>query len=67
MEGNGIMILLVLLVVYIAIFYFLKMRPDRKRKQEQDEMKRTLSPGDPGGHGRKKNPGVWGGGKNTRL
>ncbi len=47
MEGNGIMILLVLLVVYIAIFYFLKMRPDRKRKQEQDEMKRTLSPGDP--------------------
>ena len=47
MESHGLMILLVLLVVYIGIFYFLKMRPDRKRKQEQDEMKRTLAPGDP--------------------
>ena len=47
METNGLMILVLLLVVYIAIFYFLKLRPDRKRKQEQDEMKRTLAPGDP--------------------
>ena len=47
METNGLMIFVLLLVVYIAIFYFLKLRPDRKRKQEQDEMKRTLAPGDP--------------------
>ena len=47
MESNGLMILALLLVVYIAIFYFLKLRPDRKRKQEQDEMQRTLAPGDP--------------------
>jgi len=47
LETNGLMILVLLLVVYIAIFYFLKLRPDRKRKQEQDEMKRTLAPGDP--------------------
>lgn len=47
MENNGLMILVLLLVVYIAIFYFLKLRPDKKRKQEQDEMKRTLAPGDP--------------------
>ena len=47
MESNGLMILVLLLVVYLAIFYFLKLRPDRKRKQEQDEMKRALAPGDP--------------------
>lgn len=39
-------ILLALLVFYIVIFYFLKMRPDKKRKQEQDEMKKSLAPGD---------------------
>ena len=47
MESNGLMILVLLLLVYLAIFYFLKLRPDRKRKQEQDEMKRNLAPGDP--------------------
>jgi preprotein translocase subunit YajC len=41
-----ITILLVLLVVYIAIFYLLKMRPDKKRKQEQEAMKKALAPGD---------------------
>lgn len=46
METNGLMILLVLLVAYIAIFYFLKIRPDRRKRQEQDEMKRALAPGD---------------------
>lgn len=40
-------ILLVVLVAYIAIFYFLKMRPEKKRKQEQDAMKKALVPGDP--------------------
>ena len=40
-------ILLVLIVVYILIFYFLKMRPDRKRKEEKEAMKRALAPGDP--------------------
>lgn len=40
-------LLLILLIVYIAIFYFLKMRPERKRKQEKDAMKRALAPGDP--------------------
>lgn len=40
-------LLLGLLVFYIVIFYFLKMKPERKRKREQDEMKKTLVPGDP--------------------
>lgn len=44
---NYVLIIVVLLVVYAAIFYFLKMRPERKRKQEQDNMKRSLAPGDP--------------------
>jgi len=43
---DGMGIILALLVFYFVIFYFLKMRPERKRKREQDEMKRTLSPGD---------------------
>ena len=40
-------LLLILLVVYIAIFYFLKMRPEKKRKKEKDAMKKSLAPGDP--------------------
>jgi len=44
---NYMLIIVVLLVVYAAIFYFLKMRPERKRKQEQDTMKKSLAPGDP--------------------
>ena len=39
-------ILIILLVVYIVIFYFLKMRPDKQRKKEKDEMKKSLAPGD---------------------
>lgn len=39
-------ILLALIVFYILIFYFLKMRPDKKRKKEQDDMKKSLAPGD---------------------
>lgn len=41
-----LLFIVVLLVAYIAIFYFLKMRPERKRKKEQDDMKRSLVPGD---------------------
>ena len=40
-------LILIMLVVYIAIFYFLKMRPERRRKKEKDAMKRALVPGDP--------------------
>ena len=39
-------ILLALIVFYIVIFYFLKMRPDKKRKKEQEDMKKSLAPGD---------------------
>ena len=39
-------IVLVLLVVYIAIFYFLKMRPEKQRRKEQEAMKKALVPGD---------------------
>ena len=39
-------IILILLVVYIAIFYFLKMRPEKQRKKEQEAMKKALVPGD---------------------
>ena len=41
-----LLFIVVLLVAYILIFYFLKMRPERKRKKEQDDMKRSLVPGD---------------------
>ena len=40
-------LIIVLIVFYIAIFYFLKMRPEKQRKKEQEEMKRSLNPGDP--------------------
>ena len=43
---SSIILLIGLLVFYIAIFYFLKMRPDKKRKKEQEEMKKALVPGD---------------------
>ncbi|MDY3013624.1 MAG: preprotein translocase subunit YajC [Evtepia sp.] len=39
-------IILILLVVYIAIFYFLKMRPEKQRRKEQEAMKKALVPGD---------------------
>ena len=41
-----LLFIVVLLVAYILIFYFLKMRPERKRKKEQDDMKRSLVPGE---------------------
>ena len=44
--GNELTFILILLVAYILIFYFLKMRPDKKRKKEQDQMKKSLVPGD---------------------
>lgn len=43
---STIYLLLALLVFYVVIYYVLKMRPDRKRQKEQDEMKRSLAPGD---------------------
>jgi preprotein translocase subunit YajC len=33
-------------VVYFLLFYFLKVRPDRQRKKEKQEMKKSLVPGD---------------------
>lgn len=39
-------LLIILIVVYIVIFYFLKMRPDKQRRKEKDEMKKSLAPGD---------------------
>ena len=44
--GNELTFILILLVAYILIFYFLKMLPDKKRKKEQDQMKKSLVPGD---------------------
>ena len=35
-----------LVLVYVLIFYFLKIRPDNKRKKEKKEMKKSLEPGD---------------------
>lgn len=46
MEGTGTALLLGLLVVYFVVFYFLKMRPDRQRRKEKQEMKKSLMPGD---------------------
>ena len=39
-------ILFALAVVYFLLFYFLKMRPDRQRRKEKQEMKKSLAPGD---------------------
>ena len=39
-------LILVLIIFYIAIFYFLKMRPEKQRRKEQEAMKRSLVPGD---------------------
>lgn len=33
-------------IVYFLLFYFLKVRPDRQRKKEKQEMKKSLAPGD---------------------
>lgn len=38
--------LITLAVVYFLLFYFMKMRPDKKRKKEKQEMKKSLAPGD---------------------
>lgn len=40
------LLILVLIIFYIAIFYFLKMRPEKQRRKEQEVMKRSLVPGD---------------------
>ena len=40
------LILIIIGLAYFAIFYFLKMRPDRKRRQEKTEMRKSLAPGD---------------------
>ena len=39
-------LIIVLIIFYIAIFYFLKMRPEKQRKKEQEAIKRALAPGD---------------------
>jgi len=38
--------LITLAIVYFLLFYFMKMRPEKKRKKEKLEMKRSLAPGD---------------------
>ncbi len=38
--------LIVLALVYFGLFYFLKIRPDRKRRKEKQDMKNSLAPGD---------------------
>ena len=35
-----------LVLIYVLIFYFLKIRPDNRRKKEKQEMKKSLEPGD---------------------
>lgn len=40
------LLILVLIIFYIAIFYFLKMRPEKQRRKEQEAMNRSLVPGD---------------------
>ena len=40
-------LIIVLIVFYNVIFKFLKMRPEKHRKKEQEAMKRSLAPGDP--------------------
>jgi len=39
-------VLLVLAIVYFGLFYLLKIRPDRNRRKEKQEMKNSLAPGD---------------------
>ena len=36
-----------ILIIVLIVFYFLKMRPEKQRKKEQEAMKRSLAPGDP--------------------
>lgn len=46
--GSGNMIQMVLsMVVLVAVFYFFMIRPERKRKKETEEMRSSLSIGDP--------------------
>ncbi len=40
------MVLILMAVVYFLLFYFLKMRPDRRKQKEKQDMKRSLAPGD---------------------
>lgn len=39
-------LLIALALVYFGLFYFLKIRPDRKRRKEKQDMKKALMPGD---------------------
>ncbi len=40
------LLLIIIGLAYFLIFYVLKMRPDRKRRKEKTEMRKSLAPGD---------------------
>lgn len=46
MKMDATSIFLVLALVYFGLFYFLKIRPDRKRRKAKQDMKKALAPGD---------------------
>jgi preprotein translocase subunit YajC len=43
--GNSPLSTFVLLILLVGVFYFLLIRPQRKRQQEQVQMQNTLAPG----------------------
>jgi preprotein translocase subunit YajC len=45
-DNNNTLIMVGFLVLMFAVFYFLMIRPQRKRQQEQQAMLKALQPGD---------------------
>ncbi|MEG2000491.1 MAG: preprotein translocase subunit YajC [Evtepia sp.] len=38
--------IILLAIVYFAMFYFMKMRPEKQRKKEKEDMRKSLAVGD---------------------
>lgn len=45
-EGGGMTYSIVMLVIMLGLFYFLLIRPENKRKKEQEEMRSSVKNGD---------------------
>ena len=44
--GGGMTPTVIMLVIMVAVFYFMRIRPENKRKKEQENMRSSLKEGD---------------------
>ena len=43
---SQVILMIGIILLYFVVFYFIKIRPDGKKKKAKQEMKRNLAPGD---------------------